>query len=348
MRFAVAGTGMMGCEHIRNLTHIEDAELVGIADSSEKSRQWGVKACSDHFSPKVCHNHHELIELQPDAIIIATPNFTHRAIVGDLAQTGIHLLVEKPMCTTLDDAKALHQIAEQRDALTWIALEYRYMPTTTEFLRRLPDVGDLKMLFIREHRFPFLKKVDNWNRFNEFTGGTLVEKCCHFFDLMNLAVGTRPVRVMASGGQDVNHLDESYDGRKPDILDNAYVIVEYEKGVRACLDLCMFAEGSRNEQELVATGSIAKLEAHIPDNVLTLSTRAQRQSISRKIEPDPKILYAGLHHGSSYLEQVAFIDAIRNNKPAAVSTADGYWSVAVGIAAQTSIETGATVEVQPL
>jgi myo-inositol 2-dehydrogenase / D-chiro-inositol 1-dehydrogenase len=57
------------------------------------------------------------------------------------------------------------------------------------------------MLTIREHRFPFLEKVGDWNRFNRNTGGTLVEKCCHFFDLMRLILRDDPVRVMASGGQ---------------------------------------------------------------------------------------------------------------------------------------------------
>ncbi|MEZ5177594.1 MAG: Gfo/Idh/MocA family oxidoreductase [Acidimicrobiales bacterium] len=64
--------------------------------------------------------------------------------------------------------------------------------------------------------FPFLAKVGDWNRFNRNTGGTLVEKCCHFFDLMNQVVDDTPVRVLASGAQDVNHLDEAYDGEVPD------------------------------------------------------------------------------------------------------------------------------------
>lgn len=48
-------------------------------------------------------------------------------------------------------------------------------------------------------------------------------------------------------------------GQTPDILDNAYVIVEYEGGARACLDLCMFAEGSRNEQEICVVGDQGKV-----------------------------------------------------------------------------------------
>ena len=66
------------------------------------------------------------------------------------------------------------------------------------------------MVSLREHRFPFLEKVGDWNRFEDNTGGTLVEKCCHFFDLMNQVMPGRPERVYASGSQMVNHLDESY------------------------------------------------------------------------------------------------------------------------------------------
>jgi len=92
-------------------------------------------------------------------------------------------------------------------------MEYRYMPAVAELVRLVGDgvVGTPRMLAIREHRFPFLTKVDNWNRFSANTGGTLVEKACHYFDLMNLIIGERPSRVYASGAQDLNHLDERYD-----------------------------------------------------------------------------------------------------------------------------------------
>ena len=68
----------------------------------------------------------------------------------------------------------------------------------------------------------------------------------------------RPVRVFATGGQSVNHLDERYDGKTPDILDNAYVVVDFDDDSRGMLDLCMFAEASVNEQEIVVTGDVGK------------------------------------------------------------------------------------------
>lgn len=346
MRFAVVGTGMMGCEHIRNLVHMDDVELVAISDPNERSRQWALQACGDRFQPQLHADHKALKTLSLDAVIIASPNHTHIEVVRDLADTPFHLLLEKPMCTTLADSRELVKLSDERTALTWIALEYRYMSATQSFLQRLEDVGDLKMLFIREHRFPFLEKVDHWNRFNSNTGGTLVEKCCHFFDLMNLAANATPLRVMASGAQDVNHLDERYEGKVPDILDNAFVIVEYSSGVRACLDLCMFAEGSRNEQELVATGSTAKLEVHIPDNRMVFSPRTDADPHEITVPHDNDIRYMGYHHGASYLEIRDFISAIERQRPATVTTRDGFSAVAIGLAAQSSIQEGRFVDVE--
>jgi len=211
---------------------------------------------------------------------------------------------------------------------------------------------------VREHRFPFLVKVGDWNRFTRFTGGTLVEKCCHFFDLMNLVMGDPPQRVMASGGQAVNHLDERYDGRTPDVLDHAFVVVEYPEGRRAALDLCMFAEGSRWEQELVAVGDVGKVEVRLP-NFMELS-RGRRSELvigdrgpgwpvtEQTLEPDPAVAYEGAHHGASYLEHVAFTESIRTGRPPAVTVAEGAWAVAVGVAAHRSIEQGGVVELTDL
>jgi len=205
------------------------------------------------------------------------------------------------------------------------------------------------MVAIREHRFPFLVKVNNWNRFNTNTGGTLVEKCCHFFDLMNLIIAANPVRVIASGSHNVNHKDEEYDGKIPDILDNAYVIVEYDNGSRAMLDLCMFAEGGKNEQEVCVVGDIGKGEAFVPESIVRIGTRVGGREGVQTIEVhDKRVKYAGLHHGSSYLEHLEFLAAIRKkrNQASTASLQEGLISVAMGVAAQLSIETGQSITIK--
>jgi myo-inositol 2-dehydrogenase / D-chiro-inositol 1-dehydrogenase len=117
------------------------------------------------------------------------------------------------------------------------------------------------------------------------------------------------VRVYASAGQDVNHLDERYEGEAPDILDNAYVIVDFANGARAMLDLCMFAEGSRNQEEIAATGDLGKVECFVPESTLVIGRRQPRQVESVAVPVDPKLLAAGFHHGATYYEHVRFFEA---------------------------------------
>jgi myo-inositol 2-dehydrogenase/D-chiro-inositol 1-dehydrogenase len=193
------------------------------------------------------------------------------------------------------------------------------------------------MLTIREHRFPFLEKVGDWNRFNRNTGGTLVEKCCHFFDLMRLILQDEPVRVMASAGQAVNHLDERYGGETPDIWDHGYVIVDFAGGARAMLELCMFAEGSDYQEEIAAVGPDRQdpgLRAR-PHAVLELRHRAaagvppdrQPAPPDRAAPPrhpvDPQLLEAGDHNGATYYQHRRFLDAVRTGRTPEVTLEDG-------------------------
>jgi predicted dehydrogenase len=204
------------------------------------------------------------------------------------------------------------------------------------------------MLAIREHRFPFLEKVGDWNRFARNTGGTLVEKCCHFFDLMCLITAERPLRVYGSGAQDVNHLDERYDGQTPDILDNAFVIADFAGGARAVLDLCMFAEVSPDQEEIVATGDAGKVACGMPSSEVFIGRRAPRHEQREHVPVPEKILTAGHHHGSTYYQHQAFLQALREGTPPAVSARDGLLAVAMGVAAETSIREGRPIAMAEL
>jgi predicted dehydrogenase len=356
LRLGVIGTGMMGCEHIRNIAALDGAVVAAISDPHENSRSQALETLrhngADQDQPRVFHDHRDLLDQgEVDAVIIASPNHTHVDVLGDVLATGVHCLVEKPLCTTVDDCMEVLAASENRSAITWVGLEYRYMAPVKALLDVVHSgsLGELKMLSIREHRFPFLVKVDNWNRFTKNTGGTLVEKCCHFFDLMNVAVGSRPRRVFASGAQDVNHLDEIYNGERADILDNAFVIVDYDNGVRASLDLCMFAEASQYEQEIVAVGSLGKAETRLPNgDGLIIGRRADRSLQTMPTPMDQSVAYEGFHWGASYIEVDKFCQAIRTGSQPEVGVMDGLWSVAVGQAAHRSIDRGAPVEIDDL
>ncbi|MEM9132548.1 MAG: Gfo/Idh/MocA family oxidoreductase [Actinomycetota bacterium] len=355
IRYGIIGTGMMGVEHIANIAAIDGAEVVAVADPDEGSLAAAVAACkvgdeggADGSEPVAAYgDHHDLLAADDvDAVVVASPNMTHVDVLLDVLETDLHILVEKPLCTTVEDCRRVIEAATNPAQVVQVGLEYRWMAPVARLIDELETgvIGRPRMVAMREHRFPFLVKVGDWNRFSTNTGGTLVEKCCHFFDLMNLIVGERPTRVFASGAQDVNHLDEVYDGRRSDILDNAYVIVEYPGGARACLDLCMFADATHDQEEISVVGENGKLEALIPSDELRIGRRGEHWIGSvetRDVEPDAPV--PGLHHGSSYHEHVAFLNAITTGNPTPVTLDDGLWSVAVGVAAHRSIDEGRPV-----
>jgi len=337
LRYGVIGTGMMGCEHLRYLKELPGAEITAISDPHEQSRGFGKLTIGADV--EVYEDHRELLARAPvDVVVIASPNHTHFDVLQDVFQTDKHVLVEKPLCTTVEDALAIVEGAQKHAGVFWVGMEYRYMRPVARLVEEVHGgaVGDLHMIAIREHRFPFLPKVCDWNRFNRNTGGTLVEKCCHFFDLMNLVTGQRPVRVYASGAQSVNHKNERYDGEAPDILDNAYVTVDFDGGTRGLLDLCMFAENSRNEMELAATGHRGKIEAFVPENRLVMTRRFRNEPTTIDFPTDRRLDALGGHHGSTFFQHLAFRDAIRAGTAPAVTAENGALAVAVGAAGELS------------
>ena len=185
----------------------------------------------------------------------------------------------------------------------------------------------------------------------------MVEKCCHFFDLMRLILKDEPIRVMASAGQGFNHLEERYNEETPDIWDHGYVIIDFKGGARAMLELCMFAEGSRYQEEISAVGPKAKIEALVPGPgrfwpkalgdapvpQLIISPRAPKGPFISEIPVDPALLEAGDHNGSTYYQHQRFNAVIRGEGAVEVTADDGMKAVAIGLAAQESARTGQAV-----
>ena len=182
------------------------------------------------------------------------------------------------------------------------------MPPAAAFIARVHrgDVGRPVMLAMREHRFPFLPKVGDWNRRAANTGGTMVEKCCHYFDPMRLILRPEPRRVFCPGAMDVNHKGEPYGHHVPDIIDNSFTVVEFEGGARAMLDLCMFADGAENEEVFSVTGDRARLDVAVPPGELTLSPRMgfvwPKAPVRETVPVEAAVLDAVHHYGVAFIK----------------------------------------------
>ena len=347
----------MGREHIQNINLLPQGRVSVVYDPVPELAESAATLAGE---ARVAASLADLLaEEDLDAVVICSPNHLHVPQLREIVQTRpLPILCEKPLFTNPGDGPVVEQLLKDYPHPVWVAMEYRYMPPIAALIAQAEQAtGGIAMLTVREHRFPFLPKVGDWNRFNAQTGGTLVEKCCHFFDLMRVILKAEPVRVMASAGQMANHKDESYDGRVPDIWDGGYVIVDFDSGARAMLELCMFAEGSKYQEEISAVGPKGKIEAFVPGPgrfwpkllgappvpQLIISPRAPKGPFVSEIPVDPTLLEAGDHNGSTFYQHQRFNAVLRGEGEVEVTVADGAKAVEIGIAAQKSAMTGEAV-----
>ena len=318
-RLAIIGAGTIGKEHMRVATLLGRARIQGVFDTSVHS----LDVVESEFAKISSEKWIRYADLDTacqdpdvDAYIICTPNFTHFEVFRSVIKTGKPILVEKPMATTLADAARMVQIASAYGSFVQIGLQYRYKSQYVEafhevFERR--SLGEVKTISISEYRPPFLDKVGQWNKFNQYSGGTLVEKCCHYFDLINLMAQSEPQRVFASGGRAVNFLDFEKDGKASDIDDHAYVIIEYENGIRASFTLNMFCPDF--DEEMVVSGQRGRLVAREKfcfhqqrPSTATIAVELGEQGASRVSEVTyPKLIEQSGHHGATFYEHQAFM-----------------------------------------
>ena len=361
-RYGFIGCGMMGQEHLRNIALLPGAQVTRIFEPDDT-----MAARSLALAPHARRSDSlQAVVTDPevDCLVVTSPNFRHAQQLREIAALRpLPVLLEKPACTSIEDVRSLAKLTGSYPAPLWVAMEYRYMPPVARLVEEMhgqAETGPVTMVAIREHRFPFLVKVGDWNRFNRYTGGTLVEKCCHFFDLMRLLTQSEPVRVFASGSAANNHQDERYPEGTPDILDNAFVIVDFASGQRAMLDLCMFAEGARYQEEISIVGPKARVEclvpgpgrfwpAHLgepPVPKLVVSPRDPKGPRELDVPVDPEALAAGDHNGSTLYQHQRFLKAVRGAGPVEVTLRDGLAAVVIGLAAQASIQTGQAIDLR--
>ncbi len=359
VRYGIIGCGMMGQEHLRNIALLPGARVTRIFEPDETMAAGSLALAVG--AQRAASLAEVVTSNDVDCLLVASPNFRHAEQLREIAALRpLPLLLEKPACTNLTDVLDLAALGQRYPAPIWVAMEYRYMPPVarlTEEVHSAQHTGPVKMITIREHRFPFLVKVGDWNRFNRYTGGTLVEKCCHFFDLMRHMTRSEPVRVYASASVANNHLDERYPEGTPDILDNAYVVVDFASGQRAMLELCMFAEGARYQEEISVVGPVGKAECFVPGPgrfwpahlgdapvpKVVISPRKPKGPRELNVPVDPVALAAGDHNGSTLYQHQRFNAVVRGQGPVEVGLTDGLAAVLMGLAAQESARTGQAI-----
>lgn len=351
-RINLIGCGMIGREHMRVATLLGKAVINGVFDTSLES----METASEDFSSyaKTTLVRYDSLEAacceeSVDALFICTPNFTHFKILQTAIKSGKGIFVEKPMSIDLIEAAKIVGMEQRYSNFIQLGMQYRYKSQYSEAFHLVKSkgvLGDVKTISMSEYRPPFLDKVNQWNKFNENSGGTLVEKCCHYFDLINMMAQAQPVKVYASGGQAVNFLDFTHKGKASDIDDHGFVIIDYANGVRANFTLNMFCP--ELHEELIITGTGGRITASEKSSfvegrhskaTLILENDAAAGEQLYDLTYAPLIEGSG-HHGATFFEHMALVDRLDGKEGDSATALQGLWALIVASAAQESIRSG--------
>ena len=398
---------MMGTEHISFMIRYRSIRLKWICDPNPSSIE---KTLAVFFNddgenrekPRIFNNESDMladaqVKEEMHLLVIATPNYLHKSQLIRWAQRPITILCEKPVAISEGQVADLREASSSFKADIWVAMEYRYIPAIHKLLELLPLIGPLKKIAIRENRYPFLNKIGEWNKDIDKSGDTLVEKCCHFFDLFRLISHSEMHKCTTMIHRGLNWVNYGYHKRTDNpvpVIDSAYVLLDFEhnheeqmddpeellmtgpspeynnpwkQSTIGCLELCMFAEGSRHQEEVIVTGLKGRLEAYLPENKVFFYERPNETEWSDRSVPPPRSaiketiydcsdlsqvypfadeipLHSGYHYCSTAIEWKHLIDQIHAKHDPnigrftpQVSLEDGIRAVEMGIEAMKNI-----------
>ncbi len=278
IKTAIIGLGMMGFSQLRNcfLPH-SDYEITAVCEIYEPNIQRFNQYIQDHhLKIQLFRDYKEMLEKADfELAVIATPDYQHEQQAIDCLKAGKHLRLEKPMAITLEGCNRIIETWKSHPQIVQIGYELRYSTLFKKMVQYLPLIGQPRMIWCHEFRHPFLQKngpIENWITQKKYSGGTLLEKNCHHFDLFNKFSGGHAVSVYAVGDHQTVY-------QHTDVLDQAFVTVTYDNGVQANLSLCMFSPELKSQRHMHALefgimGTEGRLE--LRDDTLYVWDRMQK------------------------------------------------------------------------
>lgn len=144
-----------------------------------------------------------IAEQRPDRVVVTTPDYLHDEYIVRALRLGCDVVTEKPMTTDLSKLKAIVDAQRETGRNVTVTFNYRYNPAHTQLRDLLMNgaIGEITAVDFRWHldRVHGADYFRRWHRYKDKSGGLLVHKATHHFDLVNWWVGSRPSTVVALG-----------------------------------------------------------------------------------------------------------------------------------------------------
>ena len=256
MKIGVVGFGNRIAHVFHELKQINsNVDLVAYVDPQPIGKAYAVK--NNFFPQKKYQTLNEMITNEKlDLLMIGSPNHLHLEHITEGLKAGLRIFAEKPIVVneiqTMQLAKLIKEFGADK-ILVGLVLRYSQHARSVRELINNNIIGDVISIEASEHIMPWHGGffMRNWRRKEKYSGGFMLEKCCHDIDFYSMITNSRPIKVASFGGRNSfipkNKPNESIDeytkynlegweanekvfDSDADIVDHQVAIIEYENG----------------------------------------------------------------------------------------------------------------------
>ena len=320
--------GMMSFAHMHAASYaacvneIPEAVLVGIADD-DLTRG---KQMAEQFNTKFFPTYQALLEQDIDAVIICPENIKHRELTLMAAEAGKHVLCEKPIATTVADARVMIDACNKHNVKLMTAFPCRYSPAILRMKQAIDDgtVGEiLAMKGTNRGMMP-----GGWFiEMEKSGGGAVIDHAVHVTDLMRWLTGSEAVEVYAEISNLMHH--ENYD-------DVGELTITFDNGVFSSLDT------SWSRPKSFPFWGDVMLEVTGTNGVVSLDMFAQ--NIIHYSDETMRVNWVNWGDNIDYGLIKDFVNIVANDLPVSITGEDGLKALEVALGAYKSRETGLPVK----
>ena len=209
LRYALVGSGSRAQMYLTAIaeTHSDVAQLVAWTDTNAGRQDWSLAQHAGLGSPvrfEPDQLGQAIAEHAIDRVIITSPDFTHADYIVTSLEAGADVVVEKPLTVNEEGVRRIADAAERTGGDVTITFNYRYSPRNSELKRVIAsgEIGEVTSVHFEwvldtAHGADYFRR---WHRYKDKSGGLLIHKASHHFDLVGWWIADVPTRVYASGG----------------------------------------------------------------------------------------------------------------------------------------------------
>jgi predicted dehydrogenase len=313
--------------YVHNLRAIPGVEMIGLADEDLARGQH----FADLFEARLFPSYEALLAEQPDGVLVCSENAKHRPLIELAASAGVHVLSEKPLATTLADARAILDVCRQAGVVLMTAFPMRFSAPLLEVKARLDD-GSLGKVYgcntTNQGQMPI--KHRQWFIDKELAGGgAVMDHTVHLADVLRWYLHSEVVEVFA----ETNHILHA---GTVDVETGGLIMLTFDNGTFASID-CSWSKPLN-----YPTWGGLTMELITERGLTTVDAFSQNLNIFYQQDSSHTWVYWGSDANQAMVEE--FVAAIRELRAPRVTGEDGYQALEVALAVYASAQAGQPVK----